>query len=361
MGNRAVITTCERKVGVYLHWNGGRDTVEPLLKYCELQGYRPPSSDDYGWARLCQVMGNFFGGSTSLGVGAYTADKRMNPGDSGIYAIDGWRIVDRVYPYLRFEEQREYDFGDMLRSFDEVWLYGVEGTWVAYPVVGFGQPPFNRISVWVDIPDGKVGVTYPNLPYVARYDHHGDFSWNSNNYVRGDAVRIKPRGPSLLIPSTPGLGAPYNRRTRACPPPVRSSRLLRAGRRTEEVNMKELKERATEAVSRFLDRRGYIVLETNWKSEAGTADIVAEDGCRLVFVKVSARDGAASGLPVERHGAAEREKVTLAWLAKHDVTDVPIRFDEVAMAVISPDRAMIRHRISSMSSDLLEDALSEVV
>lgn len=48
MGNRAVITTPERKVGIYLHWNGGRDTIEPLLKYCELQGYRAPSHDDYG-------------------------------------------------------------------------------------------------------------------------------------------------------------------------------------------------------------------------------------------------------------------------------------------------------------------------
>ena len=56
MGNRAVITTKERKIGLYLHWNGGRDTIEPLLKYCELQGFRPPSQDCYGWARMCQVM-----------------------------------------------------------------------------------------------------------------------------------------------------------------------------------------------------------------------------------------------------------------------------------------------------------------
>lgn len=49
MGNRAVITTPERKIGLYLHWNGGRDTVEPLLRYCELKGYRAPSSDSYGW------------------------------------------------------------------------------------------------------------------------------------------------------------------------------------------------------------------------------------------------------------------------------------------------------------------------
>ena len=90
MGNRAVITTRERKVGLYLHWNGGRDSVEPLLRYCELQGYRPPSDDDYGWARLAQVVGNFFGGSTSVGIGAYTTDARMDPGDNGIYVIEGW-------------------------------------------------------------------------------------------------------------------------------------------------------------------------------------------------------------------------------------------------------------------------------
>ena len=53
MGNRAVITTPDRKLGLYLHWNGGRDTVEPLLRYCELKGYRDPAKDDYGWARMC--------------------------------------------------------------------------------------------------------------------------------------------------------------------------------------------------------------------------------------------------------------------------------------------------------------------
>ena len=72
MGNRAVITTPERKVGLYIHWNGGRDTVEPLLRYCELKGYRDPSKDDYGWARMCQVLGNFFGGTNCVGIGSYS-------------------------------------------------------------------------------------------------------------------------------------------------------------------------------------------------------------------------------------------------------------------------------------------------
>lgn len=80
MGNRAIITTHERKIGLYPHWNGGRDTVEPLLRYCELQGYRPPSSDSYGCACICQVVGNFFGGTLSVGIGPYADDAGMDPG-----------------------------------------------------------------------------------------------------------------------------------------------------------------------------------------------------------------------------------------------------------------------------------------
>lgn len=84
---------------MYLHWNGERDTVEPLLRYCELKGYRTPSSDDYGWARLCQVVGNFFGGTLSVGIMPYSDDGRMDPGDNGIYIIEEWRIADRILPY----------------------------------------------------------------------------------------------------------------------------------------------------------------------------------------------------------------------------------------------------------------------
>lgn len=73
----------------------------------------------HGWARLCQVVGNFFGGSLSVGIGRHSDDDRMSPGDNGIYVIDGWRIVERVLPYDGFVEQDEYGFDEMLRAFDE--------------------------------------------------------------------------------------------------------------------------------------------------------------------------------------------------------------------------------------------------
>lgn len=53
MGNRAVITDAEKKIGLYLHCNGGRDTIEPLLAYCKLKGYRDVENDpSYAFARL---------------------------------------------------------------------------------------------------------------------------------------------------------------------------------------------------------------------------------------------------------------------------------------------------------------------
>lgn len=220
MGNRAVITTVDRKIGLYVHWNGGRDTIQPLLKYCELKGFRPPSSDSYGWARLCQVLGNFFGGTLSVGIGPYTTDRRMDPGDNGIYVIDGWRIVERLttdydedfnavgmisYPESR--EQSEYGFDEMLKVFDEcmpekerlgayldsveipvselklgdmVWMRDAGDQIETYPVVGFGTGMVN-------------GSDRKGVAYVKRYDHDGDYSWNPNNYPQGETCRIAPR------------------------------------------------------------------------------------------------------------------------------------------------------------------------
>lgn len=120
MGNRAVITaSCyphpesSPDIGVYLHWNGGRDSVEAFLAYCEIKGYRPPSEDNYGWARLCQVIGNFFGGGYSLGI-EKCSNLDCDNGDNGVYVIDGWRIVDRKF--MRGPEQNSHDLLEMLND-----------------------------------------------------------------------------------------------------------------------------------------------------------------------------------------------------------------------------------------------------
>lgn len=120
MGNRAVITTAENfknnGVGVYLHWNGGRDSVEAFLTYCQLKGYRKPEDDCYGWARLCQVIGNFFGGDSSIGIDN-VKNLDTNNYDNGTYLIENWKIVGRKY--FEGKEQQHYSLESMLYEIDE--------------------------------------------------------------------------------------------------------------------------------------------------------------------------------------------------------------------------------------------------
>ena len=101
MGNRAIIKGKGTDIGVYVHWNGGYDSVRGFIEYCKLKGYRSPEVDSYGLARLCQVIGNFFGGTLSVGIVTMPGTKRMTAHkmkeywalDNGIYELQNWDIV----------------------------------------------------------------------------------------------------------------------------------------------------------------------------------------------------------------------------------------------------------------------------
>lgn len=206
MGNRAVITTRKRDLGLYVHWNGGRDSVEAFLRYCELRGFRCPEQDDYGWARLCQVVANFMGvNGLSVGIMPYTTDEEMVAcgDDNGVYVIEGWRIVDRVYPWEDFEEQEGYDLGAMLleidasqpedqrlgdflkakevpvsdvRVGDRIWLSTFRG-WESGKVVGIGDGIVN-------------GRDVTGVPYTDIYASCMDPKDNRNNYPDGESVWV---------------------------------------------------------------------------------------------------------------------------------------------------------------------------
>ena len=117
MGNRAVITTEEKRIGVYLHWNGGRDSVEGFLTYCKEQEFRPPEQDCYGWAALVTVISNFFGG-TGMSVGIDILERLdCDNYDNGMYIIKNWKIIGREFHNR--SEQKEYALKDMLQAIKE--------------------------------------------------------------------------------------------------------------------------------------------------------------------------------------------------------------------------------------------------
>lgn len=117
MGNRAVITDKTMEIGVYLHWNGGRDSVEAFLEYCNRRGFRDVNEDrSYAFARLTQVIGNFFGGDLSVGIDL-CKNLDCDNYDNGVYIIDGWKIVDRKY--FSGIEQDQHSLEDMIMAIDK--------------------------------------------------------------------------------------------------------------------------------------------------------------------------------------------------------------------------------------------------
>jgi hypothetical protein len=123
MGNRAVITTSKAAdvaestdLGLYLHWNGGRDSVEAFLTYCKIHGFRSPDFDPYGWAYLAGVITNYFGDGLSVGIDQCCHLDCEN-WDNGVYIIEGWDIVGRQY--FEGAEQSQYDLPGMVQYIDE--------------------------------------------------------------------------------------------------------------------------------------------------------------------------------------------------------------------------------------------------
>lgn len=116
--------------------------------------------------------------------------------------------------------------------------------------------------------------------------------------------------------------------------------------------MENLKQRAIQAAERFLCHRGYDIVDVGWKSPAGGIDIVARDDDALVFVEVAARDGASTGFPPSRNEGelrARREGAAIAYLAENGADEGPVRFDDVSLVIVAPDRALVRHHINSLS------------
>ena len=120
MGNRAVITTKNTSQIPILSAStctGTEAATRFRLSSSTASKRLPPAGKDcYGWARLCQVVGNYFGGGLSIGIDACSRLDCDN-WDNGVYIIEGWEIVDRRF--APEEEQQQYDLLEMLRDINE--------------------------------------------------------------------------------------------------------------------------------------------------------------------------------------------------------------------------------------------------
>ena len=95
----------------------------------------------------------------------------------------------------------------------------------------------------------------------------------------------------------------------------------------------------------FLTKKGYRILQRNYRYGYGEIDIIADDHGVLVFVEVKARFTRKYGEPEESVSMRQRKqlrKTASGYLFQHHIDDTECRFDVIAI-LYKGDVPIIRH------------------
>jgi putative endonuclease len=102
---------------------------------------------------------------------------------------------------------------------------------------------------------------------------------------------------------------------------------LKTGRQGEDIAVEHLR------------KKGYMILERNFRCPFGEMDIVARQADVIAFVEVRSRRSAGFGGPVESVGLVKQKKlsrIALCYIQKHRLEGRKARFDVLGIR-IHPD------------------------
>lgn len=88
------------------------------------------------------------------------------------------------------------------------------------------------------------------------------------------------------------------------------------------------------SAARYLVEQGMVVLDRNWRCDAGEIDLVLRDGSVLVFCEVKTRASAAFGAPLEAVTPAKLarlRRLASRWMREHGVYADDVRLDLVGV------------------------------
>ena len=101
---------------------------------------------------------------------------------------------------------------------------------------------------------------------------------------------------------------------------------------------------------RYLQSKGYIIYEMNWRFGKLEVDIIAEDGRELIFIEVKSRSSEIYGRPEEAiDGVKELAILNAAEIYIRDFNlENEVRFDVISV-IINKNKSKIRHIIDAFS------------
>lgn len=111
------------------------------------------------------------------------------------------------------------------------------------------------------------------------------------------------------------------------------------------TNRRDLGARGEKLGRRFLETRGYRIVERNYRSRLGEIDLVCQDGDTIVFVEIKTRTSDLFGRPVEavnRRKQARLRRLAEEYLINNNLEHRPVRFDVLSI-VTGPEEPGIEH------------------
>jgi len=105
------------------------------------------------------------------------------------------------------------------------------------------------------------------------------------------------------------------------------------------MTSKQTGDEAERIAARHLSKKGYSIIQTNYRNPFGEIDIIAKEGQTLVFVEVRSKTGTSFCLPLEsinRTKSTKLIKVAEGYLNEHPDSPEDWRIDVVGVLFEQP-------------------------
>jgi putative endonuclease len=113
-------------------------------------------------------------------------------------------------------------------------------------------------------------------------------------------------------------------------------------------------EQGEDIAARYLESRGFRILQRGYRARCGEIDLIARDGEDLVFVEVKCRTSSRCGDPLEAVTPAKRRRILRAasvYLQSNGAWEHPCRFDIVAVRLGPGGNREVEHLRGAFQAD----------
>ncbi|MGN7800914.1 YraN family protein [Leifsonia sp. 22587] len=108
----------------------------------------------------------------------------------------------------------------------------------------------------------------------------------------------------------------------------------------------ELGRRGEQVAADWLQERGYMLVDRNWRCPSGELDLILRDGSTMVFAEVKTRSSLEFGHPFEAitaRKAARLRRLAAAWCREREPGSTGVRIDAVAVTDAWSERPVVEH------------------